>query len=95
MAIDMAMWRRWLLFCVDKDKTKYSYFLNGDRGIAVVTGKYPRRYTSGFVWIVPRRAGHRKYEYNPSGHCHGVPTGTFLVYGFYLHEGHEDGEDRI
>jgi hypothetical protein len=46
--IDMAMWRRWLLFCVDKDKPKFSYFSNCDSGSANVGGKYPQ-YTSGFV----------------------------------------------
>lgn len=46
--IDMAMWRRWLLFCTGKDKPKYSYFNNRDSGIASVGGKYPR-YPVGFV----------------------------------------------
>lgn len=51
--IDMKMWKRWLLFCVDKDKPKYSYFLNRDSGIAK-TGGLENRWTSGFVWPVPR-----------------------------------------
>lgn len=46
--ISPGLWRRWLQFCVDKDKPKYSYFNKRDSGIANIGGKYPQ-YTSGFV----------------------------------------------